>query len=119
MNELPDVLGDQALLRLVMVNLISNAVKFTSTRPQAKIKIGCKDDIDKFTCSIRDNGVGFDMKYAGKLFGVFQRLHSQNEFKGTGVGLANVKRREPPWRDCLGRRCYGARSDILLYTSEN
>ncbi len=91
-DELPDVLGDQALLRLVMVNLISNAVKFTSTRPQAKIKIGCKDDIDKFTCSIRDNGVGFDMKYAGKLFGVFQRLHSQNEFKGTGVGLANVKR---------------------------
>ena len=91
-DELPVVFGDQTLLRLVMVNLISNAVKFTSTRPQAKIKIGCKDDGDKFTCFVKDNGVGFDMKYVSKLFGVFQRLHSNKEFKGTGIGLANVKR---------------------------
>ena len=91
-DELPDVLGDQALLRLVMVNLISNAVKFTRTRPQAEIKIGCKDDKNRLTCSVRDNGVGFDMKYADKLFRVFQRLHTQNEFEGTGIGLANVHR---------------------------
>ncbi|MBF0505595.1 MAG: GAF domain-containing protein [Nitrospirae bacterium] len=91
-DELPDELGDQSLLRLVFVNLISNAVKFTSTRPQAEIKIGCKDEGDKFTCFISDNGVGFDMKYADKLFGVFQRLHRQDEFEGTGIGLANVQR---------------------------
>jgi PAS domain S-box-containing protein len=91
-DELPDVLGDRSLLRLVMVNLVSNAVKFTSKSPQAEIKIGCNDGDDKFTCSISDNGVGFDMKYANKLFGVFQRLHSQEEFEGTGIGLANVQR---------------------------
>jgi PAS domain S-box-containing protein len=91
-DELPDVFGDQSLLRLLVVNLVSNAVKFTSTRPQAEIKIGCKDGGDKFTCSVTDNGVGFDMKYVDKLFGVFQRLHSQKEFEGTGIGLANVQR---------------------------
>jgi light-regulated signal transduction histidine kinase (bacteriophytochrome) len=90
--ELPDVLGDKSLLRLVIVNLVSNAVKFTSTRPLAEIRIGCKDEVDKFTCSIADNGVGFDMKYADRLFGVFQRLHTQEEFEGTGIGLANVQR---------------------------
>jgi len=91
-DELPDVLGDQSLLRLMIVNLVSNAVKFTSTRPQAEIRIGCEDEGDKFTCSISDNGVGFDMKHADKLFGVFQRLHTQEEFEGTGIGLANVQR---------------------------
>ena len=91
-DELPVVLGDHSLLRLAIVNLISNAVKFTNTRPQAEIKIGCKDDGDKFTCSIADNGVGVDMKYMGKLFGVFQGLHTQKEFEGTGNGLANVQR---------------------------
>jgi PAS domain S-box-containing protein len=91
-NELPELYADQALLRLVFFNLISNAVKFTRTRPQAEIKIGCNDDVDKFTCSIADNGVGFDIKYADKLFGVFQRLHQQKDFEGTGVGLANVRR---------------------------
>ena len=91
-SELPDVLADQSLLRLAIVNLVSNAVKFTSTRPQAEIKIGCKDEGDKFTCAVADNGVGFDMKYADRLFGVFQRLHTREEFEGTGVGLANVQR---------------------------
>ena len=91
-DDLPDVIGDRALLRLVIVNLLSNAAKFTSTRQQAKIKIACKDEDDKFTCSVTDNGVGFDMKYADRLFGVFQRLHTQEEFEGTGIGLANVHR---------------------------
>jgi light-regulated signal transduction histidine kinase (bacteriophytochrome) len=91
-DELPDVLGDESLLRLVMVNLALNSVKFTSTLPQAEIMIGCKDEGDKFTFSIMDNGVGFDMKYADRLFGVFQRLHTQIEFEGTGIGLANVQR---------------------------
>lgn len=91
-DELPDVLGDESLLRLVMVNLVLNSVKFTSTLPQAEIMIGCKDEGDKFTFSIMDNGVGFDMKYADRLFGVFQRLHTQKEFEGTGIGLANVQR---------------------------
>jgi len=91
-DELPEVYGDKSLLRLVIVNLVSNAVKFTSTRPQAKIRIGCKDEGDNFTFFITDNGVGFDMKYVDKLFGVFQRLHTQQEFEGTGIGLANVQR---------------------------
>ncbi len=91
-DELPEVYGDHGLLRLVFVNLISNAVKFTNTRPRAEIKIGCINEVDKFICSIKDNGVGFDMKYVNKLFGVFQRLHAQNEFEGTGIGLANVRR---------------------------
>ena len=91
-DELPDVLGDQSLLRVVIVNLVSNAVKFTSARPQAEIKIGCIDNGDKFTCSVKDNGVGFDMKYVDKIFGVFQRLHTQNEFEGTGIGLSIVQR---------------------------
>jgi len=91
-DELPDVLGDQSLLRLVIMNLLSNAVKFTSSRQLAKIKIGCKDEEEKISCSVKDNGVGFDMKYVDKLFGAFQRLHSREEFEGTGIGLANVQR---------------------------
>ncbi|MGO9376997.1 MAG: sensor histidine kinase [Dissulfurispiraceae bacterium] len=91
-DELPEVIADRALLRQVIVNLISNAVKFTSTRSKAEIKFRCKDAGDKYTCSIADNGVGFDMKYVDRLFGVFQRLHTQSEFEGTGIGLANVQR---------------------------
>ena len=91
-DELPDVVGDKSLLRLVLVNLVSNAVKFTSTRPEAEIRIGCKDEEDRFTCSVSDNGVGFNMKYVEKLFGVFQRLHTQDEFEGTGIGLSIVQR---------------------------
>jgi len=90
--ELPEVYGDKTLLSLVFTNLISNAVKYTKTRPQAVIEIGCQDEVDKFICSVKDNGVGFNMKYVDKVFGLFQRLHSQNEFEGSGVGLANVRR---------------------------
>jgi len=92
-HPLPVVRADHALLRLALVNLISNAVKFTGTRALAKIEIGCAPNGDNETVIfIRDNGAGFDPRYAGKLFGVFQRLHSQEEFEGTGIGLANVRR---------------------------
>ena len=90
---LPRVQGDRALLRLVFVNLISNAVKFTGARVQAKIEIGCVSANNAETVIfVRDNGAGFNQKYADKLFGVFQRMHSQDEFEGTGIGLANVRR---------------------------
>jgi PAS domain S-box-containing protein len=90
---LPDVLADQAMLRQVWSNLLSNAVKYTSRRERAVIKIGClsgaKGDWEFF---VQDNGAGFDMQYVDKLFGVFQRLHRVDEFPGTGIGLANVRR---------------------------
>jgi PAS domain S-box-containing protein len=90
---LPAVRADRDLLRLALVNLISNAVKFTGARAQAKIEIGgVPNGKGEAVIFIRDNGAGFDPQYAGKLFGVFQRLHSQNQFEGTGIGLANVQR---------------------------
>jgi light-regulated signal transduction histidine kinase (bacteriophytochrome) len=92
-NALPVVRVDRALLRLVMVNLVSNALKFTGGRNKAKIEIGCSPDVaNEKVIFIRDNGAGFDPRYSEKLFGVFQRLHSQKEFEGTGIGLANVQR---------------------------
>jgi signal transduction histidine kinase len=92
-HPLPPVRADRALLRMVLVNLISNAVKFTGARAEAKIEIGCAPNgIGETVIFIRDNGAGFDPKYAGKLFGAFQRLHRQDEFEGTGIGLANVQR---------------------------
>src|SRR6266571_5034059 len=90
---LPVVEGDAAMLRQVWANLISNALKYTRPRPQAKIEIGAiSDDPTETLFCIKDNGVGFDMKYVDKLFGLFQRLHDAEEFAGTGVGLANVQR---------------------------
>jgi PAS domain S-box-containing protein len=92
-HPLPPILADRALLRMVLVNLISNAVKFTGARAEAKIEIGCATNGNVETVIfIRDNGAGFDPKYTRKLFSPFQRLHSQAEFEGTGIGLANVQR---------------------------
>jgi PAS domain S-box-containing protein len=91
-TNLPTIIGDRAMLRLVLVNLLSNALKFTRERALAEIEIGCLVGEKETTFFIRDNGVGFDMAYADKLFGVFQRLHQADEFEGTGIGLASVRR---------------------------
>lgn len=91
-GELPEVAADRSLLRQVLANLLGNAVKYTGKREQAHIEVASRRENGEIIVSVRDNGAGFDMKYVDKLFGVFQRLHSESDFEGTGIGLANIRR---------------------------
>jgi light-regulated signal transduction histidine kinase (bacteriophytochrome) len=84
--------GDARMLEIALTNLLSNAVKFTGPREVGRIEFGLSDHWTEPVFFIRDNGVGFDMAYAGTLFGAFQRLHKSSEFPGTGIGLAIVQR---------------------------
>ena len=91
-SSLPEVSGDYNLLRMVWINLLDNAIKYTRNKREAIIQIDYKIEKKEFIFCISDNGVGFDMQYADKLFGVFQRLHAVDEFEGNGIGLSNVRR---------------------------
>jgi len=91
-KEIPPAYGDGAMLRQVFFNLLANAVKFTKGRDEPRIEISGRKDGDEAVYRVKDNGIGFDMRYAAKLFGMFQRLHPAHEFEGTGVGLAIVQR---------------------------
>jgi light-regulated signal transduction histidine kinase (bacteriophytochrome) len=91
-HDLPEVQGDPVLLRKAITTLLNNAIKYTRTRRQARIEIGAKDSVRETIFFVRDNGVGFDINCAARLFGVFQRLHPASDFEGIGIGLANVRR---------------------------
>jgi light-regulated signal transduction histidine kinase (bacteriophytochrome) len=91
-GHLPETISDSTLIREVWLNLISNAIKFSSKRDRAVIEVGYLQEEDNNVYFIRDNGVGFEMRYAGKLFTIFWRLHTEKEFEGTGIGLAIVQR---------------------------
>jgi light-regulated signal transduction histidine kinase (bacteriophytochrome) len=91
-GDLPKAWGDLALLRQVWANLLDNAVKYTGTRASARIEVSGRKEKGETIFVVSDNGAGFDMRYSGKLFGIFQRLHSEEQFPGTGVGLATVQR---------------------------
>lgn len=92
MNMLPNAEGDKSLIKQVWINLISNAVKYSKHKIKTKIEIGAYEKSDRIVYYVKDQGAGFDMQYYDKLFGVFQRLHSQEEFEGTGIGLAIVQK---------------------------
>jgi signal transduction histidine kinase len=92
LGPLQSVRGDRAMLRQAWFNLIANAVKYTRLKETAVVEVGSRAEGKEILFFVRDNGAGFDMRYADKLFGVFQRLHRENEFEGTGIGLANVRR---------------------------
>jgi two-component system sensor histidine kinase/response regulator len=92
LGNLPDCLADSSLLKQVFVNLLSNAIKFTGRKENATIEVGCRQQAGEHIYFVRDNGAGFSMKYADRLFGVFQRMHRNEEFEGTGVGLSIVQR---------------------------
>ncbi len=119
-NTLIPAQGDQAMIRQVFVNLLSNAVKFTRPKERAVIEVDGRSEGNENVYTVKDNGVGFDMQYVNKLFGVFQRLHSSEEFEGTGVGLGHCSAHyPPPWRKGLGGRESGRGSHVLLFaTSE-
>ena len=89
---LPPAIGDEVMMKQVMVNLVGNAIKYSSKKEAPLIEVGADDAKDRTVYYVTDNGAGFDMAYSSKLFGVFQRLHSQEDFEGSGVGLALVKR---------------------------
>ena len=91
-EDVPAAQGDVSMIRLVFLNLLANAFKFTRTSKNARISIGAYAEGAETVYFVRDNGVGFDMKYADRLFGVFSRLHSDDQFKGTGIGLALAQR---------------------------
>jgi two-component system sensor kinase len=94
-GDLPSCQGDRRLLKLVWINLLTNAFKYTKNRNESRVEIGWmpdKESAEVVTYYVKDDGVGFDMKYAHKLFGVFQRLHRKEDFEGTGVGLAIAQR---------------------------
>ena len=92
LSPMPVVVADAAFIHMALSNLIGNAIKYTRTREQAVIEIGAEEHPGEVIVYVRDNGVGFNMQYANKLFGVFQRLHRMEEFEGTGIGLASVRR---------------------------
>ncbi|MDB4973217.1 MAG: two-component system sensor histidine kinase/response regulator, partial [Myxococcaceae bacterium] len=89
---LPVVQADASLLHAALKNLVSNALKYSRTRAETRISINAYEREDELEICVRDNGVGFDMQFVDKLFGVFQRLHTAEQFEGTGIGLANVRR---------------------------
>ena len=119
-DPLPPAYGDLALLRQVWRNLLSNAMKYTAPRTPARIRISGRLEEGAAVYCVEDNGVGFDPRYVDKLFGVFQRLHTQAEFDGTGVGLAlvhRILRRHDGWITAEGRLHEGAKFTFGLHAS--